>query len=76
MNLNRVELSKEQKKRAVQEIKGYFAREREEPIGDLAGEAILDIILNTVGPLIYNQAILDVQKYMSEKIEEIDGFII
>lgn len=72
----KVELTKEQKKRAVQEIKEYFACERDEEIGDLAAELILDFIAEKIGPYFYNQAIIDVQKYMNEKVEDIYGFII
>ncbi|PKM94658.1 MAG: DUF2164 domain-containing protein [Firmicutes bacterium HGW-Firmicutes-1] len=73
--ISTIELTKEQKKQASQEIIEYFAREREESIGDLAGELILDFITNKIGPYFYNQAIVDVQKYMSEKIEDMYGLM-
>lgn len=74
--MQKIELSKEQKKQAVQDIKEYFARERGEEIGDLAGGIILDFIIEKIGPYIYNQAIADIQKFMSEKIEDMDGLMI
>lgn len=74
--MQKIVLSKEQKKRAVQEIREYFARERSEEIGDLASEIILEFIIGKIGPYIYNQAITDVQKYMSEKLEDMDGLMI
>lgn len=72
----KVELAKEQKRRAIQDIQEYFARERDEEIGDLAGEIILDFIAEKIGPYFYNQAILDVQKYMNEKIEDMYGMMV
>lgn len=72
----KVELSKEQKRLAIKDIRAYFASEREEEIGDLAAELILDFITEKLGPYFYNQAITDIQKYMSEKVEDMYGFMI
>ena len=74
--MSRIELTKEQKKKAIQDIQAYFASERDEEIGDLAGEIILDFIVEKIGPYFYNQAIADVQKYLSEKVEDLYGFIV
>ncbi len=76
VSMNRIELSKEQKKMAIDEIRIYFEKEREDQIGELAGELILDFIIEKVGPYIYNQAIMDVQKYMNEKTEDLYAFMI
>jgi uncharacterized protein (DUF2164 family) len=67
----RIELSKEQKKRAVDEIKDYFYTERDEEMGDLAADMLLDFISDKLGPCFYNQAVSDVQRYMSEKVEDL-----
>ena len=74
--MRKLELSREQKKIAVGDIKEYFACERDEELGDLAAEIILDFILDKIGPAIYNQAIADVQKYMGEKIEDMYGLML
>lgn len=71
-----LDLSKEQKKQAINEIKAFFASEREEEIGDLAAEIILDFIAEKIGPYYYNKAISDVQKFMNEKIDDLYGFMI
>ncbi|PKM52298.1 MAG: DUF2164 domain-containing protein [Firmicutes bacterium HGW-Firmicutes-7] len=72
---SKIELAKEQKKKAVEEIREYFAREREDLIGELAGELILDFITDKLGPYYYNQAVSDVQKYMNEKVEDLYGIM-
>jgi uncharacterized protein (DUF2164 family) len=74
--MNKIEFSKEVKKMAIQDIKQYFAHEREEEIGDLGSELILDFIISKIGPYIYNQAINDSQTYMSEKVEEFYALMI
>jgi len=76
MKMSKIELSKDQKKRAVQDIREYFARERDEEIGDLAAEIILDFIIEKIGPYLYNQAVTDIQKYMGEKVEDLYGFML
>lgn len=72
----RIELTIEQKKQAVKEIREYFATEREEEIGDLAGTMILEFITKKIGPYFYNQAITDVQEYMNEKVDDLFSLMI
>ena len=72
----KVELDKEQKKRAIQDIREYFSKERDEEIGDLAAELILDFINEKMSSYFYNQAIIDIQKYMSDKVEDMYGFML
>lgn len=74
--MNKIELSKENKKMAIQDIKQYFAQEREEEIGDLGSELVLDFIIDKIGHYIYNQAISDSQKYLSEKVEDLYALMI
>ena len=66
-----VNLSQELKKQAIDEIKRYFLDNREEEIGQLAAELLLDFMLEKVGPVIYNQAIRDAHTFMSEKVEDL-----
>ena len=67
----KIELTKEEKKKTILIIKEYFLSERNEDIGDLASELILDFISEKIGPYFYNQAIADVQKYMNEKVDDL-----
>lgn len=73
--MDKVKLNKEQYKEAVDEIRRYFEEEREESIGDLQGQLMLEFILDKVGPFIYNQAVSDMQKYMNEKVDDMYGFM-
>lgn len=74
--MNKIIVTKEEKKNLIEEIKVYFANEREENIGDLQGELILDFILDKIAPSIYNQGINDMKNYMEEKIDDMYGFMI
>jgi uncharacterized protein (DUF2164 family) len=71
----KIEISKEEKKKAIGEIREYFLKERNEEIGELAGEFILDFITEKIGPYFYNKAIIDIQKYMNEKLDDLFSFM-
>jgi uncharacterized protein (DUF2164 family) len=64
-------LSKELKKQAVDDIKKYFLDNREEEMGQLASELLLDFMIEKVGKVLYNQGIKDAHTFMSEKVEEL-----
>ncbi|AIF49915.1 DUF2164 domain-containing protein [Pelosinus sp. UFO1] len=68
-----INLSKELRKQALDEIKKYFLEKREEEIGQLAAELLLDVMIEKVGAAIYNQGIRDAHTFMSEKIEDLYG---
>ena len=68
-----IELSKETKQDLINSIKEYFARERDEELSDFQAAAVLDFILETVGPHIYNQAVADAHALMSDRLEDIFG---
>lgn len=68
--MQNLELTKEQKKTAIEDIREYFASERDEEIGELAARLILDFFLEKIGPHIYNQAITDTQKYLNDRIDD------
>ena len=64
-------LSKELKKQAVDDIKKYFLENRDEEMGQLAAELLLDFMIEKVGKVIYNQGIKDAHTFMSEKVEDL-----
>ena len=74
--MSKIKLIKEEKKHLIDEIKDYFGNERDEDIGDLQGDLILDFILEKIAPSIYNQAVSDMKNYMEEKIDDMYGFMI
>ena len=68
-----IKFSKEKEKKLIESLKHYFEENMENEIGDLKAGLLFDYILKEIGPIIYNQAILDAQTYMTEKINEIDS---
>lgn len=66
-----IELTKEQKDKAITEIQNYFLNERDEEIGTLQGMLLLDFFMEKVGSIVYNKAIEDAKSFMEDKLEDI-----
>lgn len=71
MDMAVIHLSKELKKQAIDDLKKYFVENREEELGQLGAELLLDFMVEKVGVVIYNQAIKDAHAFMFEKVEDL-----
>ena len=71
--MKKFKLEKEVKAEIISSIQEYFINERDEEIGNLSAELLLQFIIEKVGPAIYNQGIHDAHSFVSEKIEELYG---
>lgn len=67
-----IEITKEARKEAISSIERYFRENMDEPIGNLAAGALLGYFLEELGPLVYNQAVADVQERLQARISELD----
>lgn len=67
-----VEIPKQARADAVASIERYFQEQLEQRIGNIAASALLGFFLEEVGPLVYNQAVADVQKRLLQRVEELD----
>ena len=68
-----IELTKEAKQNALESLQKYFEVNMEEPLGNLAAGALLQFILEEIGPSIYNKGVADAQERMQERISELDS---
>lgn len=73
--VRKVKISKEEEKLAIEEIIQFFEKERDEEIGNLESMMLFEFFMEKIGPSIYNQAIADAQKYMSNKVEDLYGLM-
>ena len=71
--MKNIELSKEVKQDLVNSVKEFFARERDEDLSDFQAATVLEFILETVGPYIYNQAVADAHALMTDRLEDLYG---
>ena len=67
-----IEISKDARKEVIASIERYFQENMEERIGNIAAGALLGFILEEIGPLVYNQAVAEVQERLQSRISEID----
>ena len=67
-----IEISKDARKEAIASIERYFQENMDERIGNIAAGALLGFILEEIGPLVYNQAVAEVQERLQSRISEID----
>lgn len=67
---DKIKLTKEQRGEMVSSIRKYFKQERGEEIGDLASGLLLDFIIEKLAPEFYNRGVLDSNRYMNDRIED------
>ena len=68
-----IELDKETRIVLIENLKRYYWNERNEELGNLAADLLLDFIVNDIGPHIYNKAVEDSYAYMNERTEDLLG---
>ncbi len=67
-----IEISKESRKELITSIERYFKENMDEPIGNIAAGGLLGFFLDELGPVVYNQAVADVQERMQARVSELD----
>ncbi len=70
MNFN---LTNDEKRKVLKDIEYFFDIEREEKIGIIASERLLDFILESIGKTIYNKALDDAKKWFEHSLENIES---
>ncbi len=67
-----IKLEKETRQQAIDSLQRYFDVNMEERLGNLQATALLDFLLEEIGPVIYNQAVHDAQSQMQQRVQELD----
>jgi uncharacterized protein (DUF2164 family) len=67
-----IELPKPARDQAVASIERYFSENMDERIGNIAAGALLGFFLEEIGPVVYNQAVAEVQERLQQRVMEID----
>ena len=68
-----ITLPPDTRKQLVASLKRYAAENLDEQIGDLKAGLLLDFCLAEIGAVVYNQAVVDAQKYFHERTTDLDG---
>lgn len=69
---NRGLITDEARKRAIASVQQFFSSERDETIGIIAAEALLDHFLDEIGKDIYNQALDDVRRWATTRAGDLE----
>ncbi|SHH98050.1 Uncharacterized conserved protein, DUF2164 family [Clostridium collagenovorans DSM 3089] len=70
LNIN---LTSEERKKLLEEIKCFFYEERDEEIGVIAAENLLDFFMDTMGKQIYNKALDDAKIWFDNKMKDVES---
>ena len=68
-----IHLSGEEKKKMLDDIVYYFETERDEKLGIIASESILDFFMDILGNSIYNKALDDIKLWYSRRMEDVEA---
>lgn len=67
-----IEVTKENRKEIIASIQRYFEENMEEEIGNITAGALLDFLLEELGPIVYNKAVADAQARLQLRLMELD----
>ena len=72
MAKNTYDLSSEQR-RKLEEIIYFFQEERDEELGIIGAETVLDFFLDVLGEIIYNKALDDAKRWLNRTVENAES---
>ena len=67
-----IEIPKDARDQAIASIQRYFEENMDERIGNIAAGGLLGFFLEEIGPVVYNQAVAEVQERLQMRVSELD----
>ncbi|WP_137920733.1 DUF2164 domain-containing protein [Hydrogenophaga sp. 2FB] len=67
-----IEIPKDARDQAIASIQRYFDANMDERIGNIAAGGLLGFFLEEIGPVVYNQAVAEVQERLQMRVSELD----
>jgi uncharacterized protein (DUF2164 family) len=64
-------LNEDERRKVKEELILFFERERDEKIGVIAADEILNFFLQSIGHKLYNQGVVDAKRAVENRIEEL-----
>ena len=71
--MKQLKLTDERRARLVGQLQTLFSAEFDETLSEFRAEQVLELMLTTLGPGIYNQAVQDVRAHLQGKLDDLDG---
>lgn len=66
-------LAEERRTELMRRLEGFYLEEFDETLSAFRSEQLLNFVLETVAPHVYNQAVQDARVFMQRKLDELDG---
>ena len=73
MAKNTYDLSSEQRRKLQEEIIYFFQEERDEELGIIGAETVLDFFLDVLGEIIYNKALDDAKQFYGKYADNMEA---
>lgn len=67
----RINMSKEIKEEMRKHIINYFLNERDEELGELSSQLLLDFFVEKLAPYVYNQGVEDAYICIKDRVEDL-----
>lgn len=67
-----IKIPREDRALLAEQIQDYLEGQFSEPVGNLGAEGILDFVLGLVAPYVYNQAVADARRVVTQQMERTD----
>lgn len=71
--MKQIKLTPDRRERLTGQLQTLFQSEFDETLSPFRAEQVLDLMLETLGPGIYNQAVQDVRAHLQSKLDDLDG---
>ncbi|MEL6829676.1 MAG: DUF2164 domain-containing protein [Pseudomonadota bacterium] len=71
--MTEIVLSQERRDALLSRVQGFFSAEFDEPLSTYRAEALVDFMMQTLAPTVYNQAVQDVRAHLQTRLDDLDG---
>ncbi len=68
-----IALTEDRRQRLIGQLQTLFQSEFDEALSEFRAEQIINMMLTTLGPGVYNQAVQDVRAHLQTKLDDLDG---
>lgn len=71
--MREIQLSPGRRDRLKARLQHFFNEAFDEPLSDFRADELLDMLLKSLGPDVYNQAVQDVRAQLQVRLDDLDG---
>ena len=68
-----IELTEERRDALISHLQTMFSSEFDEDLSAFRAAEVLDLMLTTLGPVVYNQAVQDVRAHLQTRLDDLEG---